>query len=84
MTINPDFIFRKEFDNTGVLLNTVENKVFYLNAISVIIFELLQQGCDKAQILEGLGKRVRNLPPQASQDVDALLEQLKKIGALED
>ena len=84
MTINPDFIFRKEFDNTGILLNSVDNKVFYLNAISVVIFELIQQGCDKAQILEGLGKRVRNLPPQASQDVDSLIEQLKKIGVLQD
>ena len=84
MKINPDVIFRKEFDGTGLLYNAENGKAFYLNKVSTLICELLNEGKDRDAVLEALPSRVNNLPDDIGAVLDAFISQLKEKAIFQD
>lgn len=87
MKINPDIVFRKEYDGTAVLFNPDNGETFFLNAVSTLLYEIMQKGCASEQeLFEGMKKRVTKIPANASDDVHAFVQQLvaKNILSLDD
>ncbi len=80
MQVNSMIVFRREFDNTGILFNPDNGEAFGLNSTAVLIWESLAAGRDRAGILADLRKAVKTLPDDAEQDVEALLSQLRARG----
>ena len=44
MVINPNIVFRKEFDGTGLFYNPDNGQTFYLNPTSRLICECIEKG----------------------------------------
>lgn len=80
MTINPDVIYRKEFDGTGILYNTDNNDAFYLNKMCVLICDLLQEGKSRDEILSILPEKVTNLPDDIAVVLDNFIASLMEKG----
>lgn len=68
--INPDIIYQKEFDGTGIVFNPVSNKMLMLNETGVAIWEIIMNsGTDDDAIARVLEKFPEVSPRQADADV---------------
>ncbi len=65
-----------------VLLSLATNTVFELNDTGARIWELLEAGTGKNQILEHLITEFEVEPVQMQKDLDTLLEELKSKGLI--
>ena len=75
-------VFRREFDDNGILFNPDDGKTFGLNPVAVIIWESLEKGLDKPAIYEVLKERVADLPDCAAADIDEFIAALQEQGFL--
>lgn len=77
MIIKPGIIFRCEFDDTGILFNPDNGKIFGLNPNSKLIWECLEKNMDKPEILATMATYVDSLPEHIGVDYDEFIEQLR-------
>ena len=74
--LHPDIVLRKEFDGSGILLNTRTGAIFALNCTAVCICEGLQNGLADQEILNDLSRKT-TLPSSAGEDLQKFLNQLR-------
>lgn len=74
--LTADLVLRKEFDGSGILLNTRTGILFTLNRTAVCICEALQAGHTDQEILAMLAERT-DLPANAAHDLQHFLDQLR-------
>ncbi|MEG2075735.1 MAG: PqqD family peptide modification chaperone [Victivallaceae bacterium] len=84
MILNNQIIFRKEFDNSGVLFDPDSGNVVGVNPVGGIIWESLEQNLEKDKIFVRLHEQVANLPPEVDlyRDVEDFLNDLQRRGFL--
>ena len=83
MGMNPNIVFRKEFDGTGLLYNTDNGQSFFLNQTSRLICECLEKGLGRAEILACLEEKVEGLPDDIGAVVDGFIQNLEDKGIIE-
>ena len=83
MVINPNIVFRKEFDGTGLFYNPDNGQTFYLNPTSRLICECIEKGLEKEGILSCLRERVDGLPDDIAKVVDDFIGKLVERGIVE-
>ena len=81
--LHKDIVLRREFDGSGILLNTRTGAVFMLNRTAVCICEALTNGLADEEILACLGEKT-NLPPDAADHLQKFLTQLRAKNYLAD
>ncbi len=84
MVLNPNIVFRKEFDGTGLFYNPDNGQTFYLNKTSRIICECLEQGLDKESIIARFREKVDGVPENIGKVIDDFIGQLRERGIVED
>ena len=84
MVLNPNIVFRKEFDGTGLFYNPDNGQTFYLNKTSRIICECLEQGLDKEGIIARFKEKVDGVPENIGKVIDDFIGQLRERGIVED
>ncbi|MBQ7651130.1 MAG: PqqD family peptide modification chaperone [Victivallales bacterium] len=84
MNLNPNIVFRKEFDGTGLFYNPDNGQTFYLNKTSRIICEGLEQGLDNAGIIARFREKVDGVPDDIDKVIDEFIGQLRERGIVED
>ena len=82
MKLNPSLVFRKEFDQSGLLFNPDDGRIFTLNPTTAFICEKLQAETTKEEILAAMQAKIRNVPAEAESDLEAFLTQLRNAGFL--
>ncbi len=82
MKLNPSLVFRKEFDQSGLLFNPDDGRIFTLNPTTAFICEQLQKETTQETILAAMQEKIKNVPAEAASDLVAFLEQLRKAGFL--
>ena len=66
MFLNPQIVFRREFDGSGLLFHPDTGEVFALNPTAAAICELIAAGeRDEAELLNSLARSTR-LPPETN------------------
>lgn len=82
MKINPLVIYREEFDKSAVLFRPDTGESFMLNRSASFIWEQLEGGASREEILKALSAACGTLPSTAEQDLDVFLGRLKEKGYL--
>ena len=82
MKLNPDLVFRQEFDGTGILFNPENGNIFYLTQTSAFICSCLQQDMERDAILAGMREHITGIPENVEGDLDDFLAQLREKGCL--
>ena len=78
MQVNPVIIFRKEFDDSGILFNPENGEIFGLKPTAALIWECLGKNMSKMEILAELSEKSQNIPETASADYDEFIISLKE------
>lgn len=78
MKLNPDIVFRQEFDGTGLLFDPNDGSSFYLNRVSALICQCLENNMDMNAILNTLRDKVANVPDSLQEQVQAFINQLEQ------
>jgi hypothetical protein len=79
---SPDVLMRKVGDEF-VLVHMSRNQIFSLNPTAARLWELLTEGCSRADALAQLTQEFDVPPETAAADADELLRLLKQEGLLE-
>lgn len=79
--LEKNIVLRKEFDGSGILLNSRNGVIFTLNRTAVCICEALEKGSSDQEILAELAS-LTTLPPDAEKDLQKFLIQLRDRGYL--
>lgn len=87
MKIKDDFILRKVADSYVVVpVNSLTldfNGVINLNETGAFLFELLQKGADREELIEKLLAEYEVEPGRAEKDIDAFIQKVKDADVLE-
>lgn len=83
MLLNPNIVFRKEFDGTGLFYNPDNGQTFYLNRTSRLICECIEQGLDKDGIVAAFNEKVSGVPENIGKVIDDFIGQLRERGIVE-
>lgn len=78
MKVNPVIIFRREFDDSGILFNPENGEIFGLNPTAALVWECLGKNMSKLEILAELSAKAQNIPETASDDFDEFITSLKE------
>jgi hypothetical protein len=81
LKLNPDVEFRR-LGERMVLVHLSSNQVFELNSTGARVWELLEEGVGKEQLLKILTDEFEVGPEQLRQDVDDLIRDLKSAGLI--
>ncbi len=84
MKLNPDLVFRQEFDGTGILFNPEDGSIFSLNKTSAFICMCIQKEMDREAILADMREHIKNIPENVEADLDSFLAQLREKGCLQE
>lgn len=76
-------VYRDDLEEGGVILNTESGRAFRVNPTGVRIWNLLQQGLDKEQVLHNLKETLTDTPSTLEQDIKEFLEHLHAHGLVE-
>ena len=83
--VNPETVFREEFDNSAILFNPDSGDIFSLNPTGRVIWQALADGCDEAAVLQKLAAACdAPLPDSAGDDLKEFIAQLKEMGFVAD
>jgi SynChlorMet cassette protein ScmD len=77
---NPLVVLREEFDDWAILFDPDSGSAFGLNPVSVFIWKLLDGRHTIAQIVESLCAECDDVPPDAEDQVNALVQDLLDRG----
>ena len=87
MKIKEDFILRKVADSYVVVpVNSLTlnfNGIITLNETGAFLFELMQKGTERAELIAGLLREYEVTPEKAAVDVDKFIEKAKEANVLE-
>ena len=87
MKIKDNFILRKDADSYVVVpvgkLTLDFNGIITLNETGAFLFELLQKGADREELIDRLLAEYDVTPERAAADVDVFLEKVKASDVLE-
>ena len=79
---NPDVVARRLGEET-VLVNLRTNRIFQLNRTGAAFWELVEEGCERAEIEERLASRFAVDQAVLSSNLDALVAELDQAGLLQ-
>ncbi len=79
--LNPETVFRKEFDGTGILFNPDTGKTFFLNPTGRILYATLESCDSECEILNRLSPQT-SLPEDAAAKVSHFIAELRQYGFL--
>ncbi len=77
LRLHPDVVWRR-IGTTAVVIDVPSSQIFELNATGARIWELLSEGCDRDGIAERLAAEFTIDVPRARQEVDALIDTLRR------
>lgn len=87
MKIKEDFILRKVADSYVVVpVNSMTldfNGIINLNETGAFLFELLQNGADKQQLVDKMTAEYDVTPQKAENDIDLFIKKVKDADILE-
>ncbi|MER2081450.1 MAG: PqqD family protein [Ruminococcus sp.] len=87
MKIKEDFILRKVADSYVVVpVNSLTlnfNGIITLNETGAFLFELMQKGTEREELIAGLLREYEVTPEKAAVDVDKFIEKAKEANVLE-
>lgn len=87
MKIKEDFVLRKVADSYVVVpvnkLTLDFNGIINLNETGAFLFEKLQNGCEKADLLSAMLDEYEVSEQKASADIDAFIKKLREADVLE-
>ena len=87
MKIKDDFILRKVADSYVVVpVNSLTlnfNGIITLNETGAFLFELMQKGTEREELIAGLLREYEVTPEKAAVDVDKFIEKAKEANVLE-
>ena len=87
MKIKKDFILRKVADSYVVVpVNSLTlnfNGIITLNETGAFLFELMQKGTEREELIAGLLREYEVTPEKAAVDVDKFIEKAKEANVLE-
>lgn len=79
--INPNIVFRKNFDNTGVLFNPDNGEVFSLNQTGAFIYRQLNENMDNAAIVAALRQACgESVGDNVVAEVESFIDKLREMG----
>ena len=84
MKINPMIVYRKEFDGNALLFNPDNGDTFGLNKTASFIWELLNEGSSRDEIINAIREKMTEFPDNMEDDVDEFIAALKGKGYLAD
>ena len=76
-------LLRVEADGTGILFDPRDGQTFLLNRTSALICRCLEAGMEKAAIMAEITNHAGNVPENATADVDAFIDILRRQNYLE-
>jgi SynChlorMet cassette protein ScmD len=77
---NPTIVLREEFDDWAILFDPDTGKAFGLNPTSVFIWKLLDGKNSAAEIAKKLSAKFNNVPAEASEHVNKVIQDLVEKG----
>lgn len=87
MKIKKDFILRKVADSYVVVpvgkLTLDFNGIINLNETGAFLFEILQKGAEREELIERMLVEYEVTPEKAAADIDIFLEKVKNADVLE-
>ena len=87
MKIKSDFILRKVADSYVVVpvgkLTLDFNGIINLNETGAFLFEILQKGAEREELIERMLEEYEVTPEKAAADIDIFLEKVKNADVLE-
>ena len=87
MKIKEDFVLRKVADSYVVVpvnkLTLDFNGIVNLNETGAFLFEKLQNGCEKADLLKAMFDEYEVSKKKASADIDSFIKKLEEADVLE-
>ncbi len=87
MKIKKDFILRKVADSYVVVpvgkLTLDFNGIINLNETGAFLFEILQKGAEREELIERMLEEYEVTPEKAAADIDIFLEKVKNADVLE-
>ena len=87
MKIKDNFILRKVADSYVVVpVNSLTlnfNGIITLNETGAFLFELMQKGTEREELIAGLLREYEVTPEKAAVDVDKFIEKAKEANVLE-
>ena len=84
MKINPLIVYRKEFDGNALLFNPDNGDTFGINKTASFIWELLDKGLSRDEIINAIRKQTTGISDTMESDVDDFIAELKNKGYLAD
>jgi len=83
MKLNPFAVMAEQFDGTGLVFNPESNGAVALNKTGVYLWNRLKDGATESEMTAGLLEHFSGVTEeQASADVKAFLEELRKRSLL--
>ena len=83
MKLNPFAVMAEQFDGTGLVFNPESNGAVALNKTGVYLWNRLKDGATESEMTAGLLEKYSGVTEeQASADVKAFLEELRKRSLL--
>ncbi len=87
MKIKSDFILRKVADSYVVVpvgkLTLDFNGIINLNETGAFLFELLQKGAEREELIEKMLEEYEVSPEKAASDIDIFIQKVKEADVLE-
>ena len=87
MKIKSDFILRKVADSYVVVpvgkLTLDFNGIINLNETGAVLFELLQKGAEREDLIEKMLEEYEVSPEKAASDIDIFIQKVKEADVLE-
>lgn len=83
MKLNPNIIFRDEFDGHGVIFNPEDGQTFGLNPTAAMIYRLIGDGKTQDEILKALNEKLEEVPENAARELAEFIQDLQEKGYLE-
>ena len=87
MKIKSDFILRKVADSYVVVpvgkLTIDFNGIINLNETGAFLFELLQKGAEREELIEKMLEEYEVSPEKAASDIDIFIQKVKEADVLE-
>ena len=77
---NPDIVFRKEFDDWGVLFDPETGNAVALDPVAVFYWKHLDGLNDNEKLIKMLKQECEDVPEEATEHLDKFITQLEDSG----
>ncbi|NQS97728.1 MAG: PqqD family peptide modification chaperone [candidate division Zixibacteria bacterium] len=80
LEVNPNVVFREDFDDINVLFNPETGKSYSLNRVGIVIWKALQNKHSKDDILAEIDSRCKNVPDDIEDHLNEFVAALLENG----